>query len=93
VLRPGARIVVAELVLVTLAWARGSMGELFGTSLTDRRLTILESDVGHLIGRSTFDAILLDVDNGPEGLTFKGDGALHNVVGSRALALRCVRVA
>src|SRR3954451_7069186 len=66
VLGPEARIVVAELVPAVVAWARGSMVEVFGTSLTDPRVTIRESDVGHLIrsGRSTFDAILLDVDNG-----------------------------
>ena len=65
VLGPEARIVVAELVPAVLAWARGWMAEVFGTSLTDPRVRIRESDVGHLIrsGRSTFDAILLDVDN------------------------------
>jgi spermidine synthase len=86
VLGPEARIVVAELVPAVLAWARGSMGELFGTSLTDPRVTIRESNVGHLIrsGRSTFDAILLDVDNGPEGLTLKGNDALYNMEGLRA---------
>jgi spermidine synthase len=85
VLGPEARIVVAELVPAVLAWARGSMVEVFGTSLTDPRVTIRESDVGHLIrsGRSTFDAILLDVDNSPEGLTRKGNDALYNMEGLR----------
>jgi spermidine synthase len=86
VLGPEARIVVAELVPAVLAWARGSMVEVFGTSLTDPRVRIRESDVGHLIrsGRSTFDAILLDVDNGPEGLTLKSNDALYNMEGLRA---------
>jgi spermidine synthase len=86
VLGPDARIVVAELMSAVLAWARGSMVEVFGTSLSDPRVSIRESDVGHLIrsGRSTFDAILLDVDNGPEGLTRKGNDALYNMAGLRA---------
>jgi spermidine synthase len=85
-LGPEARIVVAELVPAVLAWARGSMVEVFGTSLKDPRVSIRESDVGHLIrsSRSTFDAILLDVDNGPEGLTRKGNDALYNMEGLRA---------
>jgi spermidine synthase len=85
-LGPEARIVVAELVPAVLAWARGPMGELFGTSLADPRVRIRESDVGHLIrsGRSTFDAILLDVDNGPEGLTRNRNDALYNMKGLRA---------
>ena len=65
-----ARIVVAELIPAVVAWARGPMAEVFGASLTDPRVSIEEEDVGCLIrsGRSTYDAILLDVDNGPEGL-------------------------
>jgi spermidine synthase len=47
---------------------------------------VCNRDVGHLIrsGRSTFDAILLDVDNGPEGLTRNGNDALYNMKGLRA---------
>jgi spermidine synthase len=61
------------LVPAVLVWARTSMVEVFGKSLTDPRVSVREADVGHLIrtGRSPFDAILLDVDNGPEGLTRK----------------------
>jgi spermidine synthase len=86
VLGSDARITVAELVPAVLAWARGPMVEVFGTSLTDPRVSIRESDVGHLIrsGRSTFDAILLDVDNGPEGLTRKNNDALYDLKGLRA---------
>jgi spermidine synthase len=86
VLGSEARITVAELVPAILTWARGSMVEVFGTSLTDPRVSIRETDVGHLIraGRSTFDAILLDVDNGPEGLTRKNNDALYDLEGLRA---------
>ncbi len=81
-----AHIVVAELVPAVLTWARGPMAEVFGTSLTDRRVSIREADVGHVIraGRSTFDAILLDVDNGPEGLTRKSNDALYDTAGLSA---------
>src|SRR5580700_2378752 len=55
-----ARIVVAELVPAVVAWARSSMAEVFGKSLTDPRVSIREADVGDLIrsGRSPYDAIL-----------------------------------
>jgi spermidine synthase len=81
-----ARITVAELVPPVLAWARGPMAEIFGKSLTDPRACICEADVGRLIrsGRSTFDAILLDVDNGPEGLTRKANDGLYSMEGLSA---------
>ena len=86
VLGSEARIVVAELVPAVLAWARGSLMEVFGKSLTDPRVSVREADVGHLIrsGPSTFDAILLDVDNGPEGLTRPANDALYDVEGLTA---------
>ena len=82
-LGPDARIVVAELVPAVVAWARGPMGEVFGTSLTDPRVSIREADVGEVIrsDAAAFDAILLDVDNGPEGLTRKANDALYDLKG------------
>ena len=81
-----ARITVAELVPPVLAWARGPLAEIFGKSLTDPRVDVREADVGRLIrsGQSGFDAILLDVDNGPEGLTRKANDALYSVEGLSA---------
>lgn len=86
VLGPEARIVVSELVPPVVAWARGPMAEVFGDSLDDARVSICEIDVGEIIRakRSSFDAILLDVDNGPEGLTRKGNDALYSVSGLQA---------
>jgi spermidine synthase len=83
VLPPDARIVVAELVPAVVAWAKGPMAEVFGTSLTDPRVSIREADVGEVIRAeaSAFDAILLDVDNGPEGLTRKTNDALYDLKG------------
>ena len=68
-LGPEARIVVAELVPAVVSWAKGPMAEVFGNSLTDPRVTIEETDVRNVIAAasSAYDAILLDVDNGPEG--------------------------
>jgi len=82
-LEPEARIVVAELVPAVVAWARGPMAEVFGTSLTDPRVSVREADVGEVIrsGAAAFDAILLDVDNGPEGLTRKTNDALYDLKG------------
>ena len=86
VLGADAKVVVAELVPAVVAWARGPLAEVFGNSLTDPRVRICEGDVGHLIRgeRSTFDAILLDVDNGPEGLTRKTNDALYSAAGLSA---------
>ncbi len=78
-----ARVVVAELVPEVVAWARGPMAEVFGDCLNDPRVSIHEKDVGLLIRaeRSAYDAILLDVDNGPEGLSREANDALYNASG------------
>lgn len=85
-LGPGARIVLAELVPSVVAWARGPMAGLYGDSLADPRLTLREEDVGALIrsAQSAYDAILLDVDNGPEGLTRKANDRLYGMDGLAA---------
>jgi spermidine synthase len=85
-LGPAARIIVAELVPAVVAWARGPMAEVFGQSLSDPRVSIREADVGQLIRSevSAYDAILLDVDNGPEGLTRKANDALYDLKGLSA---------
>ena len=76
----GARVVVAELVPAVVAWARGPMAELYGTSLADPRVAIEETDVSRVIkaARQNLDAILLDVNNGPDGLTRNSNDALYN---------------
>ena len=78
-----ATVAVAELVPGVLAWARGELRELFGGSLTDPRVTIHQGDVADLIRpkRSTFDAILLDVDNGPQGLVREANDTLYSTQG------------
>ena len=83
VLGSKAQIVVAELVPAVVAWAQGPMAGIFGDSLNDPRVDIREIDVAQVIERHplSFDAILLDVDNGPEGLTRKANDALYDVPG------------
>ncbi len=84
-LGPKAEVVVAELVPAVVAWARGPMAEVFGDSLTDPRARIREGDVGAIIAeaRDAWDAILLDVDNGPDGLTRASNDGLYTAAGLR----------
>ena len=81
-----ARVDVAELVPAVVAWARGPMAEVFGSSLTDPRVKIVVEDVGRVIraDRGVYDAILLDVDNGPDGLTCAANDGLYDMRGLRA---------
>jgi spermidine synthase len=81
-----AQVVVAELVPAVIKWARGPMADLTAGCLDDPRVSLQEIDVGHLIAsaRSRFDAILLDVDNGPDGLTRRANSTLYDLQGLRA---------
>ena len=92
VLGQDSQIIVAELVPAVVAWARGPMATLFGDSLTDPRVRIRETDVSEMIraARSEYDAILLDVDNGPEGITREANDRLYDLDGltSAYMALR-----
>jgi spermidine synthase len=67
---PGSSIVVAELVPKIVTWAKGPVAHLFGADLSDPRVTIKVADVHDVIAAAPdqFDAIMLDVDNGPDGL-------------------------
>jgi spermidine synthase len=82
----GATVVVSELVPAVVAWARGPMAELFEGCLDDARVAIREADVAEVIGasRASFDAILLDVDNGPGGLNRDTNDKLYSIGGLNA---------
>jgi len=84
-LGPDAAVIVAELVPEVIAWARGPLAGVHGASLSDPRVTLFEGDVAKLIGAapSRYDAILLDVDNGPEGLMRKANDDLYDAYGLR----------
>lgn len=81
-----ADIIVAELVPEIIEWARGPMAELMAGCLDDPRVTIVNDDVAALIAeaRGSFDAILLDVDNGPDGLTRDENDRLYSMAGLSA---------
>ncbi|HEV7345886.1 MAG TPA: hypothetical protein VGN60_09690 [Devosia sp.] len=76
-----SEIVVAELVPAIIAWARGPLSPIHGASLDDPRVTLFEGDVATAIGAGRFDAILLDVDNGPDGLSRPANDRLYSVAG------------
>ena len=78
-----AEVVVGELVPAVVAWNRGTLGKHAGDPLKDTRTTVREGDVAKILRaeRQAFDAILLDVDNGPEGLTRKKNNWLYSMDG------------
>lgn len=78
-LGPTARVTVVELVPGIMAWARGPMAAVTAGCLDDPRVTVTMGDVGASMALSTaqYDAILLDVDNGPDGLTRAANDGLY----------------
>jgi spermidine synthase len=80
VLPPGATVVVAELVPAVVEWNRGPLGPLAGHPLKDKRVRVDVHDVAHTLGQGAghFDAILLDVDNGPSAFTASANAGLYD---------------
>jgi spermidine synthase len=85
-LRADGQLVVAELVPAVVKWNRGPLADLAGRPLENERVTVREVDVAAILRaeQGAFDAILLDVDNGPEGLTRKGNDWLYSRAGLAA---------
>ncbi len=85
-LKPDATVVVAEIVPAVVKWNRGPIGHLAGFPLEDPRVEVQETDVAQLVreGNSSYDAILLDVDNGPRALTSAENGWLYSPAGLKA---------
>jgi len=83
VLPPGAEIRIAEIVPAVIAWNRGPIGHLARCPLDDPRVQVELGDVARVIVRTAtpFDAILLDVDNGPRGLTREDNQGLYSEKG------------
>ncbi|HEX7872843.1 MAG TPA: spermidine synthase [Sphingobium sp.] len=83
---PTSSILVAELVPQVAEWAKGPLAHLFGTHLTDERVSLRLADVHDVIVGETdhFDAILLDVDNGPDGFMKPENDRLYCNWGLRA---------
>jgi spermidine synthase len=76
---PDTRITVSELIPAVVRWNREHLGHLAGMPLDDPRVSVEEEDVAETIrkGKAAWDAILLDVDNGPKGLTRKANDSLY----------------
>lgn len=80
-----AEVVVAEAFPAVVEWNRGPLAHLAGRPLADRRVRVVEGDVGERLAEAAeagaearaFDAILLDVDNGPEAITLQGNAGLY----------------
>jgi spermidine synthase len=75
----GATVVVAELVPAVVEWNRGPLGPLAGHPLKDSRVRVEVGDVAGTLRASTrrFDAVLLDVDNGPAAFTASRNTRLY----------------
>jgi spermidine synthase len=84
-LEPQAKVVVAELLPEVIRWNREILGKLTDHPLNDKRVTIKTVDVASVMAHSpnAFDAILLDVDNGPEAMTTKTNHNLYSRAGIR----------
>jgi spermidine synthase len=83
VLPADATVVVAELMPSVVEWNRGPLGPLAKHPLSDRRTKVELGDVGVLLraARERFDAILLDVDNGPAAFTQEFNAGLYDNAG------------
>jgi spermidine synthase len=78
-----AQVTVAELIPAVVEWNRGPLGECAGRPLSDPRTRVYTGDVAALLtgASAAFDAVLLDVDNGPEGLTKIDNSQLYSATG------------
>ena len=83
-LGPKGRVTVAELVPEVIDWAKGPMAQITAGGLDDPRTTVVLGDVGEAIRAGAYDAILLDVDNGPEGLSRPANDRLYDAGGLAA---------
>jgi spermidine synthase len=85
-LGPTASVEVAELVPAVVRWNRTYLSELAENPLADARTLVHESDIGLVIRNAVnkYDAIMLDVDNGPDGLTHAGNDRLYTAGGINA---------
>jgi spermidine synthase len=82
-----SRITVAELLPEIVQWNRDHLAHLAGSPLDDQRVTLVVDDVGRVMAAKSdaFDAILLDVDNGPAALTDRRNARLYLAEGLAAI--------
>ena len=76
-----SEVIVAELVPEVVEWNKGELGQCAGRPLDDARTKVHLGDVAQLLNKKkpTYDAVLLDVDNGPEGFTQAGNNNLYSL--------------
>ncbi len=84
--RPDTRILVSELIPSVISWNQDHIGHLAGMPLDDPRVRVEATDVASVIKnkKTAWDVILLDVDNGPDGLTKKSNNTLYTTAGLKA---------
>ena len=85
-LQPSAVVVIAEMVPAVVEWNRGPLGSLTGHPLKDKRVRIEMADVADILrsAHGKFDAVLLDVDNGPSAFTTSDNAWLYDDPGIAA---------
>jgi len=78
---PSSQVIVAELIPAVVEWNKGPLGMCAGYPLNDQRTEVYLGDVASLFNNAqpTFDAILLDVDNGPECFTHVQNKSLYSL--------------
>ncbi len=81
-----SHVLVAELVPEVVEWNKGLLGECAGRPLDDKRAQVYVGDVADLFNaklvkteQAIYDAVLLDVDNGPEGFTQADNNNLYSI--------------
>jgi spermidine synthase len=72
------RVTVAELLPAVVGFSRDILGDVAGRPLDDPRTQLYDGDVRHAIDEGPWDAILMDVDNGPAALTTRGNAGLYH---------------
>lgn len=86
---PGAKVQVAELIPEIVEWNREFLGHLNGKLLEDARVEVLVRDVGEVIATAEpgrYDAVVLDVDNGPTAMVLKQNSRLYSLKGLMRIA-------
>ncbi len=86
VLPAAARVTVAEIFPAVVAWNRGPLAPLAGRPLDDPRVAVASRDVAALLAPGAWEAILLDVDNGPDAAMLAPNAALYGAPGLARLA-------
>ena len=83
----GAKVDVVELVPEIVQWNRELFGDCAGRPLDDPRVNLVVGDVREVLdrGRGSYDVVLLDVDNGPDGLSRPSNDSIYNKVGLKSI--------